>query len=272
MIDDLHVLDGFRRETVEAVRVVREALALAASQSGAADVTYKSGRDVVTATDIAVEDAVRERIREAFGMSVIGEERGGEVTSSRYWLLDPICGTRNYVSGVPLYSVNLGMVEDGEVTIGVVGDPSRNEIVLAERGRGAWALRDGELHPLKASADSQTIIVEEPDGGDSTARGERREHGARFIAEAIRANRWELRSFGATVSLAYLAAGRFSAYVVFYGTAVHGAAGTIVSSESGCTITDMEGRPWTVQADSLLVAATPELHAELLAMAQRTRP
>jgi fructose-1,6-bisphosphatase/inositol monophosphatase family enzyme len=62
-----------------------------------------------------------------------------------------------------------------------------------------------------------------------------------------------------------------AAYVVFYITDVHVAAGAIIASEAGGTLTDVAGKPWTLEADSLIAAATPELHAELLAMAHETR-
>jgi fructose-1,6-bisphosphatase/inositol monophosphatase family enzyme len=69
----------------------------------------------VTATDVAVEDAVRTMVGGAVGSLVVGEERGGEppADGAPYWVVDPICGTRNFASGVPLYSINLALVEGG---------------------------------------------------------------------------------------------------------------------------------------------------------------
>lgn len=114
-VNDLHP------QTVAAVEVVEEALRLAAAGTGA--VHAKHGRDVVTETDIAVEDLIREALSSQFGSPVIGEERGGEIRAAEpYWLVDPICGTRNYESGIPLYAVNVALVEDGDVSAAVVGD------------------------------------------------------------------------------------------------------------------------------------------------------
>jgi len=138
-------LRGFRPETRQAVDAVERALELAVQRTGADDATSKGGRDLVTATDVAVEDTIRGLLADAPGLTVLGEERGGETPrdGAAYWLVDPICGTRNYASGIPLYSVNLALVEGDQVTVAAVGDPSRREITIAERGRGAWALRDG---------------------------------------------------------------------------------------------------------------------------------
>jgi len=131
--------DQFRPETLVAIDAVKRALAIARRGVGAEDITAKGGRDLVTVTDVAVEDAVRRMMTEALGFSVIGEERGGEAVAdgSPYWLVDPICGTRNFASGIPLYCVNLVLVEGDEVTVAVVGDASTGEIDVAERGRGA---------------------------------------------------------------------------------------------------------------------------------------
>ena len=253
--------EGFRRETVVAMGAVERALELARRGVGAKDITSKGARDLVTATDVAVEDAVRGIVHDALGFPVIGEERGGKATAdgSPYWLVDPICGTRNYASGIPLYCVNLALVEGGHVTAAVVGDPSTGEIDVAERGRGAWALKDGARRRLITSDESRTIVVE-----DGRSKGARREHAAQFTAAAMRADRWDFRSLGTTVALPYLAAGRISAYVVFRVSAIHAGAGSLLVTEAGGTLSDIDGRAWTIRSDSIVAGATPDLHQEML--------
>ncbi len=257
--------EGFRRETVVAMGAVERALELARRGVGAQDISSKGARDVVTATDVAVEDAVRGIVHDALGFPVIGEERGGKATAdgSPYWLVDPICGTRNYASGIPLYCVNLALVEGGHVTAAVVGDPSTGEIDVAERGRGAWALKDGARRRLITSDESRTIVVE-----DGKSKGARREHAAQFTAAAMRADRWDFRSLGTTVALPYLAAGRISAYVVFQVSAIHAGAGSLLVTEAGGTLSDIDGRAWTIHSDSVVASATPDLHQEMLDLAK----
>ena len=257
--------DGFRPETRAAIDAVERALELARRREGAADISFKSGRDVVTATDVAVEDAVRGILGDALAYPVIGEERGGESLDdgSPYWLVDPICGTRNFASGTPLYCVNLALVEVDAVTVAVVGDPTTGEVHVAERGGGAWALTDGAWRRLATSAESQTLVVED---GDST--GGRRERAARFIAEVTRADRWDLRALGTTLSLSYVAAGRVSAYVLFWVSALHAAAGSLLVTEAGGALSDVDGRPWTIHSDSVIASANPDLHEQLLDLAR----
>ena len=174
----------FRSETVVAIDAVKRALAIAAH--GAGDVTTKAGRDIVTTADVAVEDAVREIIAVALKAPVVGAERGGEAAAdgAPYWLVDPICGTRNFASGIPLYSVNLALVENGKVTAAVARDPSTGEIDVAERGRGTWSLRDGVCHRLNASDENLIVVVE-----DGKATGARRDQAARFTAAVVQADR-----------------------------------------------------------------------------------
>jgi myo-inositol-1(or 4)-monophosphatase len=259
--------DGFRPETIVAIDAAVRALDLARGGAATKAITAKGERDVVTATDLAVEDAIRGIVSEALGSSVIGEERGGEAPAdgSPYWLVDPICGTRNFASGIPLYCVNLGLVEDDKLTVAVVGDPSTGEIDVAEWGRGAWALKDGARHRLTTSDESRTIVIE-----DSHAADARRKHAARFTARAIRADRWDLRALGTTLSLPYVAAGRIAAYVLFWTSAVHAGAGALLAIEAGATVSDIDGCPWTTRSDSIVASADPDLHGELLDLAGGT--
>lgn len=257
--------DLFGPETLVAVEAVGRALELARRRAGAEDITSKGGRDVVTATDVAVEDAIRGIVGGALRFAVIGEERGGAASAdgSPYWLVDPICGTRNFVSGIPLYCVNLALVEGDQITVAVVGDPSTGEIDVAERGRGAWVLRDGFRRQLITSDESGTIVIE-----DSHSKGARREQAAQFTARAIRMDRWDLRALSTTLSLPYVAAGRIAAYVLFWSSAIHSGAGSLLVTEAGGTLSDIEGQPWTIRADSVVASATPGLHRVLLDLAR----
>jgi fructose-1,6-bisphosphatase/inositol monophosphatase family enzyme len=258
--------DEFRPETLAGIEAVRRAFTIARRGIAAEDVSVKDARDLVTTADVAVEDAVRGVVGDALGFSVIGEERGGDASAdgSPYWLVDPICGTRNFASGIPLYCVNLALVEGNEITVAVVGDPSTGEIDVAERRRGAWRLSDGGRHQLRTRDESPTIVIE-----DGKSKGGRREQAAQFTAAAIRADRWDFRSLGTTLAWPYLAAGRIAAYVVFCVSAIHAGAGSLLVTEAGGTVSDIAGRPWTMRSDSLVGSANRHLHEELLDLAVR---
>jgi myo-inositol-1(or 4)-monophosphatase len=248
-------------EAAPAIRAVAEGLDQAMGRGGADDVTVKEGRDIVTGADVQVEDHVRTVLGETLDIEVVGEERGGEA-GAEYWLLDPICGTRNYASGIPLWCVNLALVRDGEPVLAVIGDPSTDELLVAAKGGGAWALgREGGARRLRADATTDMVVVE-----DGKPTGSRREAAAEFFAAVVRANRWDLHALSSTISAAYVAAGRVSAYACFFVTSVHTAAGVLLASEAGATVSDVDGAPWTLDSDSLLLAADTTLHADLLAL------
>ena len=68
-----------------------------------------------------------------------------------YWLVDPICGTRNFASNIPGYAVNVALVEDGVLSVAVVGDGVTGDRFIAERGQGAYqVMRDG---PTRVTTD-----------------------------------------------------------------------------------------------------------------------
>lgn len=258
-----------REETRIAVGAVREALAAAHAGAAGVKVEAKGALDVVTDVDVRVEDVVRGVLRRELGdgARVLGEERGGAEVgdSGTFWVLDPICGTRNFASGLPLWCCNLALVEDGVVTAAVVGDPSRgDELVVAQRGEGAWALGpDGTAGArLAVSRASETVAFE-----DSHSAGPERERCARFVAGLIRAHDHELRSLSTSLTLPYLAAGRVAGYAMFWTSAIHAAAGAFVAAEAGAIVTDLDGAPYDIHSSSLLAAADAALHAELLGLA-----
>jgi myo-inositol-1(or 4)-monophosphatase len=255
----------FRPETSAAVEAVRHALLLAAEQSGRAAVTPKAGRDIVTSADIAVEDAITELITTRTGLPVVGEEHGGEIPpdGSACWLVDPICGTRNYASGTSLYSINVALAEGGVITAGIVGDPSTGEVLAAELGGGAVASagRGGDdWRPVRATDAARTVAIE-----PARSAGSRREHAAAVIAELVVDDRWDFRSLASTLSLAYVADGRLSAWAVFWtDSPVHCAAGSLLVAEAGGVVSELGGAPWTTDSDSCLASADAGLHHELL--------
>jgi histidinol phosphatase-like enzyme (inositol monophosphatase family) len=118
-------------------------------------VERKSDNSPVTQADRQAEQLLRRRILESFPQdAIIGEEFGEVEGSSGYtWILDPIDGTKSFISGVPLYSVLIGIVSGGESLAGVILVPALQECVYAARGKGAWWVqRGGEPRPARVSA------------------------------------------------------------------------------------------------------------------------
>lgn len=115
--------------------------ALTLERFGAQDLVVESKPDLtpVTDADRAAEDLLRSQLSHTRSRdAVIGEERGATGHSTRQWVLDPIDGTKNFVRGVPVWATLIGLVEDGEVVMGVVSAPALRRRWWAAQGQGAW--------------------------------------------------------------------------------------------------------------------------------------
>ena len=126
--------------------VAREAGRLTLDYFRKADlVIERKGDDSpVTAADRAAEGLLRERIEAAFpDDAILGEELGERAGTSPFrWVLDPIDGTKSFITGVPLYTTLVGLLErtpEGERSVlGVIYAPAIDELVYAAKGGGAW--------------------------------------------------------------------------------------------------------------------------------------
>ena len=98
----------------------------------------ESGFDPVTEADREAERAIRALIREAFpGHGIVGEEFGVENGDSRHlWVVDPVDGTRSFISGIPLWGTLVGLLDDGEAVAGMMSQPFTGELFYAD-GDGA---------------------------------------------------------------------------------------------------------------------------------------
>lgn len=253
-------MDGWRPETVAAVGIVEKALTIASRGTG--EIRFKVGRDVVTDADVDIEEFIRSAVGDVLGLPIVGEESGGHAPAEgSYWLVDPICGTRNFASGMSLFSVNMALVENDEIAVAIVGDGSNGDIHFAERGRGAWVAEDGTYRRLNVNADSQVVNL-----GAWPPPGPERGRAALFASASIRADQWDIRSLSTSLSLVYLAAGRIAADVLFSFQALHAGAGALLASESGAIMTDLEGQSWGSGSGSLVASASERLHHELLSL------
>jgi len=261
-----------RPETETALAAVDVALELSRRRVGADQVTSKGKRDIVTGTDIAVEDAVRACLLARYpDWTVVGEERGGEdaVGDRPYWLVDPICGTGNFAANLPLFSINIALVVDGRVVVAAVGDGGASGRFVAERGAGAFQLCATEPTRLRVSAESLIVSV----SPGRPRRGDGYHHGGEFVRAAFVADQWNVRVIGSNVVFPYLATGRVAGYAFFNVVGpMHTAAGCLLAEEAGALVTDFQGRPWTLATQQMLVSATPSLHQAMLALVASTAP
>src|SRR5574338_1108151 len=126
-----------------AIETAREAGNLLVPTLGVAKISTKGAINLVTEADITAEDLIIDRIRSYYPQHGILAEESGEAMlvggkrSEWKWIIDPLDGTTNYAHGYPCFCGSIALERDGELEIGVVYDPMRDEMFSAERGRGA---------------------------------------------------------------------------------------------------------------------------------------
>lgn len=221
---------------------------------GELDVQTKSSEiDLVTVADRKAEAAILERFEEHTpDYAVLAEESGaraGQAGAPR-WVVDPLDGTTNYANGYPHYSVSIGLVEDEVPVLGVVHDPSRGEMFVAERGAGAWLLRGESRTKLAvtgASRLSEALLAT----GFSYDRASATRNNLDEFLRIISKVRGIRRAGSAALDLAWVAAGRLDGYWEFNLSPWDWCAGAVLVAEAGGEIQTLGGEPWTLTSSSL---------------------
>jgi myo-inositol-1(or 4)-monophosphatase len=267
---------------LEALTEYREA-ASAAARRGAAvleewrnrfQVREKGRADLVTEADVASQQAIRTFLQERFpAHGFLGEEDPGAEKrpgpeAPPTWIVDPLDGTTNYVHDCPLYCVSIGLEVAGELVVGVVLDPARDELFEAARGQGAWLVTAAGRRRLETTRTDRLEQALLATGFPPDLRGQERTlEWWRYFSLRTQS----LRRTGSTaMNLAYLAAGRFDGYWAFDNHVWDVAGGVVLVREAGGTITNVDGTPFDPYTPDGLASNGP-LHPVLLE-ALRTGP
>lgn len=220
-------------------------------RAGIETLAHKSSpTDVVTKADQAVERLLSDAIsaaRPADGL--LGEEgASGAGTSGLRWVVDPIDGTVNYLYGIPQWAVSIG-IEDGDATlVGVVYDPSKDELWQAIRGQGS-TLNGVGIRCSSASSLAQSLVAT---GFGYDAR--RRAAQALVLPTLLPVVRDIRRQGAGALDLCSVAAGRVDAYYEQGLSPWDLSAGRLIATEAGARVEGLRGRP---PSHDLVLAATP---------------
>lgn len=198
-------------------------------------------RDVVTAADRASEELIRRELGRATpGVPVLGEEQsrahGAAVPPGRVWIVDPLDGTVNFIQGIPLFAVSVGLVEDGRPLLGVVHLPALGLTFWGGPGQGAFE----NDRPISVSP---TPLLEEALLGTGLAyrRNEVPDDNLGNLARLGGRVR-DLRRLGAAaVDLAFVASGRLDGFWELHLAPWDVAAGAALVRAAGGRVTDQRG-------------------------------
>lgn len=257
----LHIMNmdfqTFRQAAEDAARLAGAILEDWASRFTARE---KSPANLVTEADLASEQAIHEFLVRRFpSHRFLGEEglHSGETDSPYRWIIDPLDGTSNYVHRFPYYCVSIGLEHAGELIVGAIFDPNRNEMFSAASRCGA-TMNGQPIGP------SQTTTVDEAMCIASLPIKVPREHEAiqRFL-RVLDAAQTVQRTGSAALNLCCVASGRIDA---FWSTSLKPwdmAAGALIVREAAGRVTQCDGRPFDVNHPDLLATNGSPLHDEM---------
>jgi myo-inositol-1(or 4)-monophosphatase len=212
----------------------------------------KSPANLVTEADEASQKAIHEFILARYpDHRFLGEEGllQEEGKSPYRWIIDPLDGTSNYVHGFPYYAVSIGLECAGELVVGAIYDPNRDELFAAAKGQGA-TLNGRPIAPTATAEIGQAMCM------------------ASLPVKAKSNHPAVQRSGSAALNLCCVACGRIDA---FWSTSLSPwdqAAGALIVAEAGGRVTQIDGAPFDVNVPSLLATNGTALHESLQTLLQ----
>lgn len=230
---------------------------------------YKSVHltDAVTKADIRAERVITSAIRKKYpSHGIVAEESGLYRSDAEYlWIIDPIDGTLDFASKIPLFGTMVALARNGRVELACIYLPCTKELAFAKRGHGAFLngkrMRcsvQKEFHKTKGFLPSSLRASTVPFIQEFIARTKRKSCSWAVVGSAA-------------VQAVYVADGRggWLAYKGIGGT-WDAAAPSLILEEAGCKVTNVQGKPWRV-GDIGLIAGSAPLHTHLLSIAKKSR-
>jgi myo-inositol-1(or 4)-monophosphatase len=235
--------------------------------TGPRQISEKGFRDLVTDADTASQQLIVDIIRSHFpdhGFLVEEEAVNLPASGPIIWVIDPVDGTTNYSHQVPIYSISIAAItrpsppstlEEPQILVGVIYDPTRNELFHAAAGQGAF-LNSTKIQVSSTAALERAILS--IDWSHNPAKRQITLDMIQHIAHQVQT----LRAIGsAATALAWVAAGRLDAYFNLNLKPWDVAAGKLLIEEAGGRLTSMNDQPWHFE-DVGCAAANGRLFAE----------
>ena len=214
-------------------------------------VSVKGPGDFVTASDKKVEKILIEELQKARpNYSILSEEIGKISNDESYkWIIDPIDGTANFLHGIPHFAISIGLEQDGEIICGIIYDPIKDEMFVAEKGNGSY-LNNQRIRVSSRSKLKDCIIFT---GGPKKEEKDRETSLKEYYNFSSKVQ-IPIRKLGsAALDMAYVAAGRCDGFWQKYLSYWDIAAGIILVKESGGFVTDYYGENKYLENKTLLV-------------------
>ncbi|MDH3504689.1 MAG: inositol monophosphatase [Nitrospirota bacterium] len=224
--------------------------------------------NLVTEADLRSEESVIQTIRHAFPEhQILSEEQGLQdiPTHPVKWIVDPLDGTTNFAHGFPMYNVSIGVEYEGTCVLGVVYDPTRDELFLAQTGKGA-TLNGMPIHVSATPKLNEALLVTGFAYDVHTAKDNNLKE---FCAFTVR-TRGIRRTGTAAIDLCYIACGRFDGFWELHLNPWDTAAGKVIVEEAGGSVTDYAGKPYSIYGNTI-IATNSRIHQEMVEVLKSCR-
>jgi len=232
------------------------------------EIEYKSTLDLVTATDRESEQQIVKILQTRFpDHSILAEEETKITGSERAyrWIVDPLDGTTNFAHSYPQFCVSIALEKDGEIILGLVFDPIRQEQFQAVKGQGA-TLNGKAIHASKTTDTSKALLAT----GFPYDRREKMDFYLSFYKAFMMTCHGVRRNGSAALDLCYVASGRLDGFWQFGLYAWDTAAGSLMIREAGGRMSDFSGKEFSVWGEETL-ASNSLLHPEILHILQEVK-
>ncbi len=228
-------------------------------------IEYKGEINLVTEIDRRAERVIIRLIRASYPEhAILAEEGEGKEGRSGYkWIIDPLDGTTNYAHGYPCFCSSIALERNGEVILGVVYDPLRDELFSAEKGKGAY------LNGKRISVSSIGRLIRSLLATGFTYDIKRDQRNLKHFRNFILSSQAIRRDGSAALDLCYLGAGRFDGFWELKLSAWDVAAGALIVEEAGGRVTDFRGGKFSIYSREIL-ASNGRIHREMIRILQRS--
>lgn len=231
--------------------------------------TYKKnipgkGVEFATDADLGVEEIIIKEITSRFPQDrIVAEETAPDVLpglEGRCWIIDPICGTNNFSRGSNLYATNIALAENGELIAACVINHNEGNYIWSIGG----FVYSGKEKLLPSQIVQSTYIIEFDFPTVITAPEKEKTKFTNFIKSILDEKKYYIASYATSLAFTYTALGKIDAYIVPKTRIWDIAAPNFLVLQSGGVISQLDGKPWTIQSNNLLGARNRQLHDKLL--------
>lgn len=233
-------LELLTQQTIEIVRKASSFIQQEAANFSRDKIEYKDLNNLVSYVDKEAEKLLVKHLTELLPeASFITEEgtTGQEPDPTALnWIIDPLDGTTNFIHGVPVYCVSVGLARGKELLVGVIHQPCLDEMFYSWQGGGAWC-NGARLQVSKVKLLQESLIAT----GFPYYKFEKQKRYMHILELLMQKTHGIRRMGAAAVDLAYVAAGRFDGFYEYNLNSWDMAAGVLLIKEAGGTVTDFKG-------------------------------